>query len=109
MRIIKNLRIVSKILNEKLPNYKFDKSDLLMLSAPKNMPVFYIGNKNSKDKTLFKHSSADKCYYDVLSKNEMYYDNLETLYQMDSENLCTNLIRLDNLVKIYEKRKEVIL
>ena len=77
MKIIKNMKIVSKILHEKLPGYKFDRFDKLFFSTPSNMKMFFIGNKENDIKTLFKHSENDECYYEVLSKNEIYYDNLE--------------------------------
>ena len=109
MKTINNLKIVSKILHEKLPSYRFDRLDKILFSIPGNMKIFFIGNRDNETQTLFKHSDTDICYYDVLSANEMYYSDLETLYQMDSDKHCTNLKSLEELSKNYIKRKEVIL
>lgn len=109
MKLIKNLKIVDRILHEKLPNHKFDRLDMLLFSTPKNMQIFFIGNKDDNTKTLFKHSSNDECYYDVLSDNGMYYEDEEKLYELDSDKHCTNLKSLEELSKNYIKRKEVIL
>ena len=109
MKTINNLKIVSTILHEKLPEYKFDRLDKLLFSIPSNMKIFFIGNREDETKTLFKHSDNDECYYDVLKDNGMYYDNYEKLYELDSDKHCTNLKSLEELSKNYIKRKEVIL
>ena len=110
MKIIQNIKIMHQIFEEKLPNYKFDKVDMIFFSRPTNRKIFYIGNRSQdeSDKTLFKHNDSDEWYYDILHKNQIYYDNLEKLYQMDSENYCSHLENLDDLVSEYIKRKEVI-
>ncbi len=107
--LFNNIRIVSRIFHDQLPNYKFTRLEKAFFSIPNNMKEFYIGNRNETDKTLFKHNNNDRCYYDVLNQNEMYYDDLEKLYEADSDNYCSNLENLYDLSKKYEKRKEVIL
>lgn len=104
MKTIKNLKLVNSVLQQELPEYKFDKLDMLVLSD--NLKIFYIGNREDNTKTLFKHSDKDNgCYYDILNGNEMYYNNMEKLYEVDSDNFCTNLESLEELTKKLEKEK----
>ena len=108
MKAIKNFKVVSSILKENIPNYKFDRLDVLLLfSIPSNMKIFFIGN-NDQGKTLFKHSNSDVCYYDILHANKAYYNSLELLYELDSDDYCTDLESIEELVKKYNKRKEEI-
>ena len=103
MNVIKNMKIVGNILHKELPNYKFDKLDLLLFIIHNN--IFYIGNMNESGKTLFKHTDKDKVYYDVLHSNDIYYDNPEVAYELDEDNICSDLKSIKELVLDYEKEK----
>ncbi len=108
MRTIKNLKLINNVLSKELPNFKFGVFDVSLVSDDSSIKELYIGNKDkedTKDKTLFKYNKDKDCYYDILDKGEIYYTSLERLYEVDSDNHCTNLESLEEKIKKLEKEK----
>ena len=100
----KNIRIVSTILEEKIPNYKFDKFESFFLSIGCNRKTFYIGSRY-EEKTLFRHCKNDQYYYDILDKNKTYQLESSSTYERDIKNVCYNVESIDELVKKYKKEE----
>ena len=105
MKLINNMKIVSSILSKELPNYKFDKLEILLFSSAGNRKIFFIGERDDNEKTLFKHSDKDECYYDIMDRNRIYYEDEEKSYLVGNETACTNLKSIDEYVKEYKKKR----